>query len=67
MEYHCHVWAGTASWYLEWIWRTGGCSLVASLEPLAQHRNLSSLNLFYGYYFGRCSSELAALVLLPYS
>ena len=27
----------------------------------------STLSLFYRYYFGRCSSELAQLVLLPYS
>ena len=27
-------------------------SLVASLEPLAHHRNVASLSLFYSYYFG---------------
>ena len=37
------------------------------LEPLANHRNVASLNLFYRYYFGRCSSELAQLFPLPYS
>ena len=44
-----------------------GPSLAASLEPLAHRRNVASLSLFYRYYFGRCSSELAQLVLLPYS
>ena len=42
-------------------------SLAASFEPLAHHQNVASLSLFYRYYFGRCSSELAQLVPLPYS
>ena len=29
-------------------------------------QNVVSLSLFYGYYFGRCSSELVQLVPLPY-
>ena len=44
-----------------------GPSLAASLEPLAHCRNVASLSLFYRYYFGRCSLELAPLVLLPFS
>ena len=74
MEYCCHVWAGAPSCYLELldklekrICRTVCPSLAASLEPLAHRRNLASLSLFYRYYFGRCSSELAELVPLPYS
>ena len=74
LEYCCHVWAGTPSFYLELldklqkrICRTAGPSLAASLEPLAHRRNVASLSLFYRYYFGRFSSELAQLVLLPYS
>ena len=73
MEYCCHVWAGAPSCYLELldklqkrICRTVGHSLAASLETLAHHRNVASLSLFYRYYFGRCSSELAELVPLPY-
>ena len=69
MEYCCHVWAGAPTCYLElldkiqkWICRTVGPSLAASLEPLAHRRNVASLSLFYRYYFGRCSSELAQLV-----
>ena len=42
-------------------------SLIASLEPLAHQRNVASLNLFYSYYFGRCSSELVELVPFPHS
>ena len=49
------------------ICRTVGPSLAASLEPLAHPLNVASLSLFYRYYFGRCSSELAQLVPFPYS
>ena len=75
MEY-CHVWAGAHSCYLElldklekrkWICRTVGLSLAASLEPLTHHRNVASLSLFYRYYLGRFSSELAQLVPLSFS
>ena len=41
--------------------------LAVSLEPVAHHINVASLNLFYRYYFGRYSSELAKLVPLPCS
>ena len=74
MEYCCRIWAGTPSCYLDLldklqkqICRIVGPSLAASLEPLTHHRNVASLSLFYGYYFGRCSSELAELVPLPFS
>ena len=74
MEYCCHVWAGAPSCYLDlldklqkWICRIVGPSLAASLEPLAHRRNVASLSLFYRFYFGRCSSELAQLVPLPFS
>ena len=74
MEYCCNVWAGAPSCYLELldklqkrICRDVGSSLAASLEPLAHRRNVASLSLFYRYYFGRCSSELAQLVPLGYS
>ena len=73
MEYCCHVWAGAPSCCLEFvdklqkqICRTGGPSLAASLETLAHCRNVASLSIFYEYYFGRCSSELAGQVPLPY-
>ena len=74
MEYCCHVWAGAPSCYLELleklqkrICRTVGPSLAAFLEPLAHRRNVTSLSFFYRYYFGRCFSELAQLVLLTFS
>ena len=74
MEYCCHVWADAHSCYLallgklqKWIYRTVGPSLAASLEPVAHRGNAASLSLFYKYYVGRCSSELAQLVPLPSS
>ena len=74
MEYCCHGWAGAPSCYLELldklqkqICRTVGPSLAVSLEPLAHHRNLVNLILFYMYYFGRFSLELAQLVPLHFS
>ena len=74
MEYCCHVWAGASSCYLElldklqkWICRNVSPSLAPSLEPLAHRQSVASLSLFYRYYFGRCSSELAELVPLPHS
>ena len=51
----------------KWICRTVGPSLATSLEPLDHRQNVVTFSLFYRYYFGRCSSELAQLVPLPYS
>ena len=58
VEFCCHVWASSASNYLEmleklqeWICRTVGPSHAASLECLANHQNVSSLSLFYRYHF----------------
>ena len=74
MEYCSQVWAGAPSCYLDLldklqkrICRIIGPSLADSLEPLVHRRNVASLSLFYRYYFGRCSSELAQLVPLPFS
>ena len=74
MEYSCPVWAGAPSCYLDLldklqkrICRIVGPSIAASLVPLAHRQNVASLSLFYRYYFGRCFSELAQLVPLPFS
>ena len=74
IEYCCHIWADAPGYYLELldklekrICRIVDPSLTASLEPLAHRRNVASLSLYYRYYFGRCSSELAQLVPLPFS
>ena len=49
------------------IFRAIGPSLAFSLEPLSHRQNVASLSLFYRYYFGRCSSDLAQLDPLSYS
>ena len=74
MEYSCHVSAGAPSCYLELldkqqkrICRIVGSSLATSLDPLAHCGIVASISLFYRYYFGRCSSELAQLFPLPFS
>ena len=63
-ERYCfHIWAGGPKCYLElldklqkWICRTVG------------PQNLATLSHYYlRYYFGRCSSEVAQLVPLPFS
>ena len=41
--------------------------LTASLGPSARHQNVAKLSIFCRYYCGRCSSELAKLVPLPFS
>ena len=74
MEYCCHIWPCAPGCYFELLdklqrricW-TVSPSLAASHEPLAHCRNVASLSLFYRYYFGRCSYELAQLVPLPFS
>ena len=70
----CHVWAGAPSCYLGFldklqkrICRIVRPSLADSLGPLAHRRDVASLSLFYRYYFGRCSPELAQLVPLPFA
>ena len=74
VECCCYVWTGTPSCYLELpdklqkrICRTVGPSLAASRKPLSHCRNVATLSLFYRYYFGRFSSELAELIPLSYS
>ena len=74
MEQSRDVWAGASSYYLKLldklqkrICKTVSPSLAASLEHLAHRRDVARLSLFYRYYFGRCSSELAQLVRLPCS
>ena len=74
MEQGCHAWTGARSCFLEMfsklqkqIYRTVGLSLAASLKPLGHRRNVSSLSLFYRFYFRRPLSELTQKVLLPYT
>ena len=81
MEYCFHVWAGAPWHYLELLevnMQVGIC-LEKNMQDchsftccFSQTRGSStkcvcSLSLFCRYYFGRCSSELAQLVPLPFS
>ena len=73
LDYCCHVWAGAYSCYLEMldnlqklICKTVGPSYAPSPDPLGHHRNVACLSLFYRYYCGRCSSELAQLEFSTY-
>ena len=53
IEYCCHVWTGTTSYYLKlldklqtWMCRTVGPSLATSHEPLAHRCNAGNLGFF---------------------
>ena len=39
--------------------------LTSTLDPLSLQRKVASLSLFYRYYFGHCSDELAACIPPP--
>ena len=39
-----------------------GSGMSADLQALSHRRGVASLSLFYKYYYGKCSSELADLV-----
>ena len=54
-------------WLRKTICRTIGPAFAASPEALTHCRNIASLSLFYRYYFGKCSFELAQLAPLSYS
>ena len=68
MEYCCQVWAGSPSCYLEMLDKIQKriCKTVDPSLAACHRRNVASLSLFYRCYFGRCSSELAQLVPLPF-
>ena len=62
MEYCCHGWAAVCSCYLELLDKQQKRICRTVVPSLG-----ASLNLYYRYYFDRCSSELAQLVPLPFS
>ena len=69
MGYYLHDQVGATSYSLN-IWdelQTRECRTVNhSFETLPHCLNVATLSLFCRYCFGRCSSELAELFLLPY-
>ena len=74
MEYFCHIWAGALSCCLHMIDKlqkkictTVAPSLTGNIDSFVYSWNKTRLSLFYKFYFGRCSYDLAELVLLPHS
>ena len=72
MGYCCHVCNDATNYYLDMYEMLQKCIHLlhvhaTSLELLVHHQNLISLNLLSKYHFGRCSSELAEQVPIPYS
>ena len=72
-EYCCHGWAGAVNCHVDMldklqklVCETVCPSLAATLEPLAHRQIVASISLFNRNFFGRYSSELAKLFLLPY-
>ena len=71
LEYCSHIWGNSASVSLldrvesKAIRLIGDPSLTSTLDPLSLRRKVASLSLFYRYYFGHCSAELAACIPPP--
>ena len=71
LEYCTHIWG--CSPYTSLLNRVeskaicliGDPSLTSTLDPLSFCRKVASLSLFYCYYFGHCSDELAAYIPPP--
>ena len=71
LEYCSHIWGGSSSTYLLDRVESKAFRLIHSptitstLPSLSLRRNVASLSLFYRYYFGQCSRELAECVPPP--
>ena len=71
LEYCSHIWGSPT--YTSLLDRTeskairliGDPSLTSTLDPLSLRRKVVSLSLFYRYYFGHCSDELAVCIPPP--
>jgi hypothetical protein len=73
LEYCSHIWGGAGPSILGLLDRVQSKAirfvdeptLTDSLQSLHHRRCVSALALFYRYYFGKCSEELASSVPLP--
>ena len=71
LEYCSHIWGSSPYTSLldrvesKAIHLIGDPSLTSSLDPLSLIRKMAPLSLFYCYYFGLCSDELAACIPPP--
>ena len=69
MEYCCHIWAGASCTALRSLDKIQnrllnlvGPELFSTLDSLSHRRDVASLALFYRYYHGKCSDDLASLI-----
>ena len=68
LEYCSHIWGSSPYTSLldriesKAIRLIGDPSLTSTLDPLSLRRKVASLSLFYRYYFGHCSDELATCI-----
>ena len=71
LEYCSHIWGSSPYTSLldriesKAIRLIGHPSLTSTLDPLSLRRKVASQSLFYRYYFGHCSDELAACIPPP--
>ena len=71
LEYCSHIWGASSYTYLldrvesKAIRLIGDASVTSSLDSLSLRRKVASLSLFYRYYFGHCSGELAGCIPPP--
>ena len=71
LEYCSHIWGSSPYTSLldrvesKAIRLISDSSLTSTLDPLSLRRKVASLSLFYRYYFGHCSDELAACIPPP--
>ena len=71
LEYCSHIWGSSPYTSLldkiesKAISLIGDPSLTSTLYPLSLRRKVASLSLFYRYYFGHCSDELATCIPPP--
>ena len=71
LEYCSHIWGSSPYTSLldrvesKAIRLIGDPSLTSILDPLSLRHKVASLSLFYRYYFGHCSDELAACIPPP--
>ena len=68
LQYCSHIWGSFPYASLldrvksKAIFLIGDLSLTSTLDPLSLRGKFTSLSLFYCYYFGHCSHELAACI-----
>ena len=71
LEYCSHIWGSSPYTSLldrvesKVIHLIGDPSLPSTLDPLSLPHKVASISLFYRYYFGHCSDELAACIPPP--